>query len=204
MLWKCARSAVDAERRVRVDDAQRRVDRHLALERAAEGDSEREVCGEASLPGTGGDPMPDRDPARDVGALVTAGEGVGAVDDSIDLGHTGGDGALETACVEDQGAVGHSGGRRQPSDHSFGIGHLRHLGGMDETRHLDVVRPERHRPLDQLLLVRGRQQDRLVLQAISGGHLDNAHVLATHDGRPCPPVNPVIRATAASVLMTSI
>ena len=79
-------------------------------------------------------------------ALILLSEGVARDHDAADLvdapfaALAGGERAQHPALVEHEADIGAVRAIRQSRDHGFGIGHLRHAGGVDEARDLEPPR----------------------------------------------------------------
>ena len=149
------------------------IDRHFALERAAEGGGDRDLRGAAGGPRQRHRLARDRKRFGGGLPLIANTERVAGDAHRAELVDAARQRALGAAAVEHQRDIGHVVAARQPGDHRLGIGHLRHARGIDEARHLQPPRARTDRAVDQFELGRGRNDAVLILQPVAGGDLDD-------------------------------
>ena len=165
------RQAVDAERRVGVDDAQRRVDRDLAFERAAErardGAAQRRAC-RARSPR-----LPRRSPSDPaIDALRLAWLCVSLAETKHTISSTPAPSARSAPRALGASAAMWASARGACSaQHLVRIGELRHRARADERRRLDVAHAGGDQGIDDLGLDLGRNEVGLGLEAVARADL---------------------------------
>ena len=106
-------------------------------------------------------------------ALIARGEAVGCRAHRAQLFHARFDGAQRAALVQYQSDENHPFAAGQPGRHGLRVGHLRHQLRVHEAVRLEPAHAGSECAVDQFQLLRGREQHRLVLQAVASSDFNH-------------------------------
>jgi hypothetical protein len=155
----------------------RRIDR--ALERAAEGDADRDGCPNPVGVRTVDDPLRRVNRLIDGRVLIPLVEGLRRGEREVHLVETGRRKTLVTQLVESQARIGHTLDTVDSLYDLLRAGHLRHARRVDEAACLDAREAGAREPVDELC-PRARLEDlRLVLEAVSRPDVADRHLHRT-------------------------
>ena len=140
-----------------------------ALERAAEGGADRERRADPVRLRTREDAHASRDGLLERGVGVALVELLAGREGEVHLLEADVAQALVAALVDDETGVDHALDALDAGDDLLGARHLRHVLRVHEAGGLDAAEPCAGEPVDQLGADRGRERERLVLEAVPRG-----------------------------------
>src|SRR5688572_25391612 len=170
-----------------VDDAPG-VDR--ALERAAEGDANRDGGADAVRPRALRDALRGGHRLLDGGVLVPPVEALGGGEGEVDLVQPGGGQPVVAALVEREAGVDDAVAALEALDDLFGAGHLRHQLGVHEADRLDAAETRPGEPVHEVRAHRRLEGLRLVLEAVARPHVADRHAHSTPSSRSSASASP--------------